>query len=247
MPLTFGRDILDEGEFVQLICIVSKGDEPLRLTWSLKGDDVSSEPSLSTTVLGTRTSMLTISSVGYRHSGTYTCRASNDAGTTTQSAELKVNGNLLSTVERERLKERGERALEFCYYFKLFIFYLILSFKDPPRILPLTFGQDVMNEGQFAQVVCIVTEGDEPLSITWSLQGEVVSSEPGLSTTTLGSRTSMLTIQSIGYRHSGTYTCTATNNAGSRSQSVELKVNGGFNNCKSSRERERNVCHILTF
>ena len=92
MPLTFGRDVLDEGEFVQLICIVSKGDEPLRLTWSLKGDDVSSEPGLSTTGLGTRTSMLTINSVGYRHSGTYTCRASNDAGATTQSAELKVNG-----------------------------------------------------------------------------------------------------------------------------------------------------------
>jgi hypothetical protein len=83
-----------------------------------------------------------------------------------------------------------------------------------------------MNEGQFAQVVCIVTEGDEPLSITWSLQGEVVSSEPGLSTTTLGSRTSMLTIQSIGYRHSGTYTCTASNDAGSRAQAVQLKVNG---------------------
>jgi hypothetical protein len=93
MPLTFGRDILDEGEFVQLVCIVSKGDEPLRLTWSLKGDDVSSEPGLTTTALGTRTSMLTINSVGYRHSGTYTCRASNDAGTTTQSAELKVNGS----------------------------------------------------------------------------------------------------------------------------------------------------------
>ena len=97
---------------------------------------------------------------------------------------------------------------------------------DPPRILPLTFGQDIMNEGQFAQVVCIVTEGDEPLDITWSLHGEVVSSEPGLTTNTLGKRTSMLTIQKVGYRHSGTYTCTASNSAGSRSQSVELKVNG---------------------
>jgi hypothetical protein len=93
-----------------------------------------------------------------------------------------------------------------------------------------------MNEGQFAQVVCIVTEGDEPLSITWSLQGEVVSSEPGLSTTTLGSRTSMLTIQSIGYRHSGTYTCTASNYAGSRAQAVQLKVNGRKCNYK---EKER--------
>ncbi len=92
--------------------------------------------------------------------------------------------------------------------------------------MPLTFGADVLNEGQFAQVVCIVTQGDEPLSITWSLQGETVSSGPGLSTTTMGARTSMLTVQSVGYRHSGTYTCTAKNKAGSRSQSVDLKVNG---------------------
>ena len=92
--------------------------------------------------------------------------------------------------------------------------------------MPLTFGEDILNEGQFAQVVCIVTKGDEPLAITWALHGQKVSSEAGLTTTKLGTRTSMLTIQSVGYRHSGEYTCTASNLAGSRSQSVVLKVNG---------------------
>ena len=84
----------------------------------------------------------------------------------------------------------------------------------------------MLNEGQFAQVVCIVTEGDQPLTVSWSLQGESVSSELGMSTTSLGSRTSMLTIESVGYRHTGTYTCTAANAAGTRSRSVELRVNG---------------------
>lgn len=92
--------------------------------------------------------------------------------------------------------------------------------------MPLTFGAEVLNEGQFAQVVCIVTQGDEPLTISWSLHGEIVSSEPGLTTTSLGTRTSMLTIQSVGYRHSGSYTCTASNKAGVGSRSVTLKVNG---------------------
>ena len=92
--------------------------------------------------------------------------------------------------------------------------------------MPLTFGADVLDEGQFAQVVCIVGKGDEPLTITWSLHGEVVSSEAGLTTSALGTRTSMLTIQSVGYRHIGTYTCTASNQAGVAVESVELRVNG---------------------
>ena len=94
--------------------------------------------------------------------------------------------------------------------------------------MPLTFGTEVLDEGQFGQVICIVTKGDEPLTITWALHGEIVSSDPGLTTTSLGTRSSMLTIQSVGYRHSGTYTCTATNKAGSTSQAVELQVNGNF-------------------
>ena len=111
MPLTFGRDVLDEGEFAQLVCIVSKGDEPLTISWALKGDVISSEPTLTTASLGTRTSMLTIGSVGYRHSGTYTCTAKNDAGVTAQTAHLKVNGNIsayswkgVSLVTEGRLK-----------------------------------------------------------------------------------------------------------------------------------------------
>ena len=102
--------------------------------------------------------------------------------------------------------------------------HLVLT--EPPVIIPLTLGSDILNEGQFVQILCTVTQGDEPLSIKWSLQGDSVSSEPELTTASLGTRTSMLTIQSVGYRHSGTYTCSASNKAGTRSQSVEVNVNG---------------------
>jgi len=92
MPLSFGKDVLDEGDFAQLLCIVHKGDEPLTITWALKGDVISSEPGLSTTTLGTRTGMLTIQSVGFRHAGLYTCTAKNQAGSVSETAVLKVNG-----------------------------------------------------------------------------------------------------------------------------------------------------------
>ena len=120
MPLNFGSDVLDEGEFAQLLCIVRKGDEPLTLSWALKGAKISSEPGLTTSSLGTRTSMLTISSVGYRHSGTYTCTAKNQAGVTSQTAELKVNGKSYANERKAFIGDTGFYCREPSYYITLF-------------------------------------------------------------------------------------------------------------------------------
>lgn len=84
----------------------------------------------------------------------------------------------------------------------------------------------MVNEGLYAQVSCIVQSGDLPIFISWSLKGDVISSEPGLTTSQLGQRASILSIDSVGYRHSGTYTCNARNEAGIATSSAELKVNG---------------------
>ena len=66
---------------------------PITISWSLKGDLISSDPTMTPTMLGRQASILMIQSVDYQHSGTYTCKAENPAGVTTYSAELKVNGN----------------------------------------------------------------------------------------------------------------------------------------------------------
>ena len=70
-----------------------QGDEPISISWSLHGEDLGTGPDLTTTQIGTRTSILSISSVSYRHTGSYTCTASNPAGSVSHSAVLKVNGN----------------------------------------------------------------------------------------------------------------------------------------------------------
>ena len=93
VPFTFGRPVIDSGDFAQLICVVSSGDMPISITWSLKGQELNSGPDITTTMLGQRTSMLTIASVSYLHIGQYTCRATNPAGSVTHSTMLSVNGN----------------------------------------------------------------------------------------------------------------------------------------------------------
>jgi len=124
-----------------------------------------------------------------------------------------------------------------------------IPISEPPVIVPFTFGTEVSNEGDFVQVTCNVKRGDEPLTVSWSLKGDVISSEPSITTSMIGTRTSILMITSVGYRHSGQYTCTAKNAAGIDHFTTELKVNGK-QRCHSKergKEKERCQCYAHPF
>ena len=87
---------MDEGVFAQMSCIAMKGDEPLTISWTFHGRDISSSLGMLTTPIGSRGSMLIISSVGHAHSGNYTCTAKNAAGIMSSTTGLTVNGTTLS-------------------------------------------------------------------------------------------------------------------------------------------------------
>ena len=97
---------------------------------------------------------------------------------------------------------------------------------EPPEILEFSFGNKAVNKGEPRQIICSVIKGDEPLRLTWSWQGEDLALGPDITTSQLGGRTSLLMISSVSYRHSGRYTCIASNEAGTASFSTDLLVNG---------------------
>ena len=97
---------------------------------------------------------------------------------------------------------------------------------EPPDLQPLSFGRNLKNEGDFAQVSCIVSEGYEPLVLSWTFHGQDISSDLGITTMSMGTRGSALIIQSVGHRHRGNYSCQAKNSAGTKFKTIELKVNG---------------------
>ena len=78
---------------------------------------------------------------------------------------------------------------------------------EPPVIVPFSFGSPVVNTGVYAQLTCVVSQGDMPITITWSLKGMELNSGPSITTTMLGRRASMLVIASVDYTHIGEYTC----------------------------------------
>ena len=72
------------------------------------------------------------------------------------------------------------------------------------------------------------------MTVTWTFHGNSISSDLDIMITPIGGRGSNLLIMKIGHRHSGIFTCTASNSAGSSSESIELLVNGNY--CQGHRK-----------
>ncbi|KRF98103.1 uncharacterized protein Dwil_GK22019, isoform BN [Drosophila willistoni] len=93
--LLLSASMCDVNDYVQLTCIASKGATPIIFKWWLNGQqlhDDSSEPAeVTQATVGEHTSLLLIPKVQAKHSGNYSCRASNDVGVAIREATLTVN------------------------------------------------------------------------------------------------------------------------------------------------------------
>ena len=102
-----------------------------------------------------------------------------------------------------------------------------MDFPEPPRIKAFNFEEDI-HSGKDIQIVCYVIDGDTPLTIRWYFHGREVGHSMGVTTMKLGTRSSILNIESVTHGHTGVYTCVATNSAGSDRASASLTVHGRF-------------------
>ena len=134
-----------------------------------------------------------IQSVSHGHRGMYTCMAKNNAGTATSVAELKVNGQKVWKI-RQGKKDIGHNCLHDFILFSFFQFFISV----PPELGSVAFAKEIFDEGASAQIMCSVSDGDEPLAITWSFHGNDISSDSsGIVTSNFGSKTSFLMMQKV--------------------------------------------------
>lgn len=74
------------------MCHIPKGDMPLTLSWSFRGQILRSNDAVSITKMGDRSSILAIAAATEKHTGNYTCIASNTVASTNHTATLNVQG-----------------------------------------------------------------------------------------------------------------------------------------------------------
>jgi hypothetical protein len=92
--------------------------------------------------------------------------------------------------------------------------------------VPFDLSDEAITSGQPVTIQCTISEGDLPINFRWAFHGQELSSQMGISTLRLNARVSLLSIDSIAAGHTGNYTCTAQNSAGSTNHTATLLVQG---------------------
>lgn len=99
-----------------------------------------------------------------------------------------------------------------------------------PVIGHFNFGDKPSHPGQYQSLQCSVSDGDLPLTISWTFNGQPIvnSDDAEVSVTKMGRRSSVLTIEQVAPEHAGRYVCLAENAAGAVSFAADLRVIGVF-------------------
>lgn len=95
IPFDFGTDALNAGDYTSIYCTINKGDNPIYIEWFLNGKPIPNDHGININRYDAKVSNLNLNSVQAEHSGKYTCKATNWAGSAYYTAILSVNGLIL--------------------------------------------------------------------------------------------------------------------------------------------------------
>lgn len=100
-----------------------------------------------------------------------------------------------------------------------------------------------MRFGESASAQCTINGGDMPITVKWLLNGAEIPSYLEVSTSKIGKRINVLSIESVKADHSGNYSCVAQNQWGMAEHSAELKVIGVL--CDQNQEFEKTFFYSI--
>ena len=98
----------------------------------------------------------------------------------------------------------------------------------PPTINKFSVGES-LRLGQRVSMLCSVTDGDLPISLTWFRDDAKMvagGGSGGVVISQIGSYESVLRIDRLGPGHNANFTCVAENPAGAAAHSQMLRVKG---------------------
>lgn len=75
---------------------------------------------------------------------------------------------------------------------------------------------------------CTISGGDLPMNVNWMLNGKPIPSYLDVSTSKVGKRIHVLSIDSVSAEHAGNYSCIASNVAGTANYTAPLIVIGSL-------------------
>lgn len=87
--------MINAGDVISTQCLVSKGDLPIKITWTLNNRTLDSFKSISVSSINKRLSSLSIESVQEQHIGEFACVAENPVASVSYSTVLNINGTIL--------------------------------------------------------------------------------------------------------------------------------------------------------
>ena len=101
---------------------------------------------------------------------------------------------------------------------------LLILFAVPPEIEPIPSRE--LRQGERTQLLCIVSRGDLPITITWLKDGQPLPTGIGITVHSLAEFSSSLSILDASPVHDGSYTCEAINQVATVNLTTNIVVLG---------------------